>query len=104
MIREFFINLVYRAKKAAHAMKAKFSALSYRFLPSAPREKFLVPAISPETGEAMNMGKCYRRTSDHAPVFSLFTFFPITGKSPLGPLITIVPDRIPSQSPCAGHP
>jgi hypothetical protein len=76
MIREFFRNLLNRAKKAAHAMKAKFSALSYRLLPSAPREKFPVPAISPGTDEAMNMGKRYRLTSDHSPVFSLFTFFP----------------------------
>jgi hypothetical protein len=76
MIREFFINLVHRAKKAAYAMKAKFSALSYRLLPPAPREKFPVPAVSPETGEAMTVRKRYRLTSDHSPVFSLFTFFP----------------------------
>jgi hypothetical protein len=76
MIREFFINLVYRAKKAAHAIKAQFNALARRLLPSVPREKFPVPAISPEAGTAMNLGKRYRLTSDHSPVFSLFTFFP----------------------------
>jgi hypothetical protein len=76
MIREFFINLVNRAKKAAHAIKAQISALCHRLLPSVPREKFPVPDISPETGVAMTMGKRYRLTSDHSPVFSLFTFFP----------------------------
>ena len=76
MIREFFINLVHRAKKAAHAIKEQFNALSHRLLPSAPQEKFLIPAISPEIDMAMDMGKRYRLTSDHSPVFSLFTFFP----------------------------
>jgi hypothetical protein len=76
MIREFFINLVNRAKKAAHAIKAQISALSRKILPSNPPERFPVPSISPETGKAMNMGKRYRLTSDHSPVFSLFTFFP----------------------------
>jgi hypothetical protein len=39
-------------------------------------EKFLLPVISPETGKAMTMDRRYRRTNDHSPVFSLFTFFP----------------------------
>jgi hypothetical protein len=76
MIREFFIRLVNRVKKAAHAIKAKISALTHRLLPSAPRKKFLLPVISPETGKAMTMDRRYRRTNDHSPVFSLFTFFP----------------------------
>jgi hypothetical protein len=76
MIREFFRNLLNRAKKAARAVKAKFSALSHRLLSSVPREKFAVPVISPGTDEAMNLGKRHRLTSDHSPVFSLFTFFP----------------------------
>jgi hypothetical protein len=76
MIREFFINLVNRAKKAARAIKNTISAFVQRFQPSVPPGIFPVPALSPETGRAMTMGKCYRRTSDHSPVFSLFTFFP----------------------------
>jgi len=75
MIKEFFINLLNRAKKAAHAIKAQFSALSHKLLPLIQLKKFPVPAISPETNKAMNMGKRYRLTSDHSPVFSLFTFF-----------------------------
>jgi hypothetical protein len=76
MIREFFINLVHRAKEAAHAIKAQLNALCHRLLPSVPLEKFLIPAIPPEVDRAMDMGKRYRLTSDHSPVFSLFTFFP----------------------------
>jgi hypothetical protein len=76
MIREFFINLVHRAKKAAHAIKAQFNALVRKFLPSVHVEKFPLPATSPEVDKAMDMGKRYRLTSDHSPVFSLFTFFP----------------------------
>ncbi len=76
MIQEFFINLLNRAKKAVYVIKAQFSALSHRLLPLVPREKFPVPAVSPETDKAMNIAKRYRRTGDHSPVFSLFTFFP----------------------------
>jgi hypothetical protein len=76
MIKEFFINLVNRAKKAAHAIKSKFNAMSRNLLPSFPLKKFPVPAVSPETDRAMNVGKRYRLTSDHSLVFSLFTFFP----------------------------
>lgn len=75
MIREFFINLVNRAKKAADAIRAKFSALTRKLLPSVPRMIFPVPVISPETGIAMTISRRYRLTSDHSPVFSLFTFF-----------------------------
>jgi hypothetical protein len=76
MIGEFFINLITRAKKAAQALKAKFIALTHRLLPQIPVKKFLVPALSPETGNAMHMGTRYRLTSDHSPIFSLYTFFP----------------------------
>ena len=80
MTREFFINLVNRAKKAAHAIKAQLSALAHKLLPSNPQDKFPVPSISPETGKAMDMGRRYRLTSDHSPVFSLFTFSLTDGK------------------------
>jgi hypothetical protein len=76
MVGEFFINLVTRAKKAAQALKAKFIALTQKLLPQMPVKKFLVPGISSETGNALNMGKRYRLTSDHSPIFSLYTFFP----------------------------
>ena len=75
MIREFFRQLVTRAKEVATALKAKCSALVNRLMPVVPVKKFLVPGISSETGNAMKMGKRYRLTSDHSPIFSLYTFF-----------------------------
>jgi hypothetical protein len=75
MIQEFFSGLVTRAKEVATALKAKINALFHNLMPGAPAQKFLVPGISSETGNAMKMGKRYRLTSDHSPVFSLYTFF-----------------------------
>jgi hypothetical protein len=75
MIQAFFRGLVTRAKEVATALKAKINALIHKLMPGAPVQKFLVPGISSETGNAMKMGKRYRLTSDHSPVFSLYTFF-----------------------------
>lgn len=75
MIREFFCELVTRAKEVAKVLKAKCIALMNKLMPAAPVKKFLVPGISSETGNAMKMGKRYRLTSDHSPVFSLYSFF-----------------------------
>jgi len=75
MIKEFFRKLVTRAKEVAQVLKAQFNALVSKLLPTAPVKIFLVPGIPPAMGNAMKMGKRYRQTSDHAPVFSLYTFF-----------------------------
>jgi len=75
MLREFFIKLVTRAKEVAQALKAKVISLAHKLSPAVPVEKFLLPVLSPETNNAMHMGKRYRLTSDHSPIFSLFTFF-----------------------------
>jgi hypothetical protein len=75
MIREFFSELVTRAKEVAKVLKAKFIALTNKLMPVVPGKKFLVPGISSEMGNAMKMGKRYRLTSDHSPIFSLYTFF-----------------------------
>jgi hypothetical protein len=75
MIQAFFRGLVTRAKEVATALKAKFNALIHKLMPGVPARKFLVPGISSSTGNAMKMGKRYRLTSDHSPVFSLYTFF-----------------------------
>jgi hypothetical protein len=75
MIKEFFRKLVNRAKEVARVLKAQCNALLSKLLPTAPVKIFLVPEISPAMGNAMKMGKRYRRTSDHSPVFSLYTFF-----------------------------
>jgi hypothetical protein len=75
MIKEFFRKLVMRAKEVAKVIRAEFDALTDKLLPTAPVKIFLVPAIPSETGNAMRMAKRYRLTSDHSPIFSLYTFF-----------------------------
>jgi predicted transcriptional regulator len=75
MVGEFFIKLITRAKEVAKALKAKFNALTNMLMPVVPVKKSLTPSISSETGNAMKMGKRYRLTSDHSPIFSLYTFF-----------------------------
>jgi hypothetical protein len=75
MVGEFFRKLITRAKEVAKALKAKFIAWTKKFIPTVPVTKFLIPCISSEICIAMKMSKRYRRTSDHSPIFSLFTFF-----------------------------
>jgi len=75
MIGEFFIKLLSRAKEVAKVLKAKFIALTKKLMPAIPVKKFLTPSISSQTRNAMKMGKRYRLTSDHSPIFSLYTFF-----------------------------
>ena len=75
MVGEFFIKLITRAKEVAKALKAKFNALTNKLMHTVPVKKSLTPGISSETGNAMKMGKRYRLTSDHSPIFSLYTFF-----------------------------
>ena len=75
MVGEFFKKLLSRAKEVAKVLKSKFIALTNKLMPAVPVKKFLIPSISSETGNAMKMGKRYRLTSDHAPIFSLYTFF-----------------------------
>jgi hypothetical protein len=75
MVGEFFIKLLTRAKEVAKTLKAKFIALTNKLAPAVPVKKFLTSNITSETGNAMKMGKRYRLTSDHSPIFSLYTFF-----------------------------
>ena len=75
MVGEFFIKLITRAKEVAKALKAKFNALTHKLMHTVPVKKSLTPSISSETGNVLNVGKRYRLTSGHAPIFSLFTFF-----------------------------
>ena len=76
MIREFFRNLVTRAKKAALVIKTKFIALTHGLLLPVTLKDFPPLAISPKTVNAMKLVKLYKLTSDHSPFFSLYTFFP----------------------------
>ncbi|HZK30042.1 MAG TPA: hypothetical protein VFC43_02255 [Methanoregula sp.] len=76
MIGEFFTNLLDRAKKAAKALKAKVTALVHKLLPPVTAKKSLVPSIPLQIVQAMHISRRYRLTSDHSPIFSLYTFFP----------------------------
>ena len=75
MIGEFFINLLDRAKKAAKALKAKVMILVHKLLRPVTAKKSPVPGIPLNIVHAMQMSRRYRLTSDHSPVFSLYTFF-----------------------------
>jgi len=77
MIREFIALLRMRAKKAAKAMKAKYSTIRYHFTTTPVSVCLPVPVLIVPTsaGNALNVGKRYRLTSGHSPVFSLYTFF-----------------------------
>jgi hypothetical protein len=76
MIGEFFIHLLDRAKKAAKALKVKVIALVHKLQLPVIAKKALLPGIPPGIVQAMHISRCYRLTSDHSPVFSLYTFFP----------------------------
>ena len=76
MIGEFFTNLLDRAKKAAKALKAKVTALVHKLLPPVTAKKALLPGIPLQIVQAMHISRRYRLTSDHSPIFSLYTFFP----------------------------
>jgi hypothetical protein len=75
MIGEFFTNLLERAKKAAKALKAKVIAVVRTVLLPVPAKISLVPGTPLNIVHAMHISRRYRLTSDHSPVFSLYTFF-----------------------------
>jgi len=77
MIPELIAQLRTRAKEAKKAMKAKFIAIRYHFItPSDPACRPAPVLIVPSgSGNALDVGKLYRLTSGHSPIFSLFTFF-----------------------------
>ena len=76
MIGEFFINLLERAKKAAKALKAKVIALVHKLQIPIITKEALLPGIPLNIVHAMHISRLYRLTSDHSPIFSLYTFFP----------------------------
>ncbi len=76
MIKETFARLGTGLNEIAKAIKAKIGAAIHQCMPSHPafagiRELIVVTGST----NALNAGKRYRLTSDHSPVFSLFTFF-----------------------------
>jgi len=75
MISKLIEQLKIRAKEAFAALKEKCAA-AIRWITSASSvangEKLIPVAAS---GNVLDMGKRYRKTSGHAPLFSLYTFF-----------------------------
>jgi len=76
MIKKFVARLVLRAKEVARAIFEKIGAAMDEVTPSVPACAGirLIVATSKQK-DAMNVGKRYRLTSGHAPIFSLFTYF-----------------------------
>ncbi|MDD1705197.1 MAG: hypothetical protein LUP97_08280 [Methanoregula sp.] len=75
MIREFIARLKSRAKKVADAFNAKAGAAFRKVLPPNPVRAVLVLFIVASEGNVLETGTRYRKTSGHAPLFSLYTFF-----------------------------
>jgi hypothetical protein len=76
MIRKQIGQLVKRAKKIFAALKETCVAVIDRITAVSdvvPDEKKILVASA--DGNVLDMGKRYRLTSGHAPLFSLFTFF-----------------------------
>ena len=76
MFRETFARLGTRLHEIAQAILAKIGAAIRQCTPSLPAGAGIkVHIVVTGTTNALKAGKRYRLTSDHAPVFSLFTFF-----------------------------
>jgi hypothetical protein len=56
-------------------LKAKFAAAARVFTPTAKIIPYAKTVLVAADGNVLDIGKRYRKTSGHAPRFSLFTFF-----------------------------
>ncbi|MDO8873423.1 MAG: hypothetical protein Q7V05_11965 [Methanoregula sp.] len=76
MFRENFARLGTRLKEIVKAVIAKIGTAIRQCMPSLPARAGIKELIE-VTGStnALKAEKRYRLTSDHSPVFSLFTFF-----------------------------
>jgi hypothetical protein len=76
MIREIIAQLKKREKEIAEALTSRFLAAIHRSMPAVfavANARTLI--VVSESGNVLDMGKRYRLTSGHAPIFSLYTFF-----------------------------
>ena len=76
MFRDTFARLGTGLNEIVKAIRAKIGVAICQCMPSLPtyagiKENIVVMGST----NALNAGKRYRLTSDHAPIFSLFTFF-----------------------------
>jgi len=56
-------------------LKAKFAAVVRVFMPPVKAVRGAKKILVAADGNVLDMGKRYRKTSGHSPLFSLFTFF-----------------------------
>ena len=79
MILNFVANLKLRGHEAVKAIKAKLVAVLHYILTfacSVHTATISMLIVSTSLRNALDAEKRYRLTSDHSPVFSLFSFFP----------------------------
>ena len=76
MFRDTFARLGTGLNEIAKAIRAKIGIAISQCMPSLP-DYAGIKELVVVTGStnALNVGKRYRLTSGHAPVFSIFTFF-----------------------------
>lgn len=75
MISKLIEQLKIRAKEAFAALKEKCAA-AIRWITSAHSVESDAKSIAVAAkGNVLDMGKRHRKTSGHAPLFSLYTFF-----------------------------
>jgi hypothetical protein len=76
MIRKLVTQLRTRAKEIAAALKSWFRTATPDGAPDVPFGRMVEALIVlSKVQDALNTGKWFRSPKDHAPVFSLFTFF-----------------------------
>jgi len=56
-------------------LRAKLAAAARLFMPAAEEIRDAKTVLVASEGNVLDMGKRYRKTSGHAPLFSLYTFF-----------------------------
>ena len=76
MIKKCVARLVLRAKEVARAIFEKIGAALKEVTPSFSAHAGIhVIVAASKQKDALNVGKQYRLTSGHTPIFSLFTYF-----------------------------
>jgi hypothetical protein len=77
MIRKMVTHLKIKFKMAVKAIKAGFMSVAYPqvTLPVSACLPFFGFVVPTSAENALNAGLRYRKTSGHAPFFSLFSFF-----------------------------
>jgi hypothetical protein len=77
MIPKFIVHLKMKFSRAVRAIKAGIGSAFYRRVTSVipVNRGFVGFIVTTGTENAVNAGLRYRKTSGHAPIFSLFSFF-----------------------------